>query len=565
VAYTIQPRAGLPTGTTISGGASIVFDVNAPLATNQTRNTLDAGNPTSRVADLPAITTTADFPVNWSGSDDASGIGYYNVFVSDNGGPFTPWQTGTTDTSATCHGAFGHTYAFFSEALDSVGHIQTAPKTAGMATTMLVAPPTSSVLPLPAIAPSPTFTVSWSGSPGTGADGIASYDIFVATDGGPLQTWLTATMATSATFNGQPGHTYGFASRATDNVGNTQAILMTAQATTTVEAQQAQAVLHLSGLVYTYDGTAHTATLSTDPAGLGGVSVTYTRNNVAVAAPTAAGSYAVVAALSNPAYTAATVTGTLTINPAPLTFTADDASKVEGQPNPAFTAHYAGFVPGEGPAALGGSLSFTTPADSASPAGSYPITPGGLSAANYAIRYVNGSLTVTPAPTPPPPVRVLGVAWQTRKLSKKKSVQNLVVSFSGALEPGAAQNLADYHLATLVKKKKGVTQGKPMALASATYDSSAHTVALVPRGKVSKQVMQLTINAAGTPDSLGRPIDGNRDGQPGGDFQMTFGVGGIRLATIPRPSLARRVSAEAVDALLVANRDPAIRGRWPGP
>ena len=40
----------------------------------------------------------------------------------------------------------------------------------------------------------------------------------------------------------------------------------------------------------------------------------------------------------------------------------------------------------------------------------------------------------------------------------------------------------------------------------------------------------MTINAAGTLDTAGRSIDGDRDGKAGGDFQATLGRAGIRLS-----------------------------------
>src|SRR5207245_1410706 len=45
-----------------------------------------------------------------------------------------------------------------------------------------------------------------------------------------------------------------------------------------------------------------------------------------------------------------------TVNPAPLTVTADNKTKVYGQANPAFTASYSGFVNGDTASSLGGSL-----------------------------------------------------------------------------------------------------------------------------------------------------------------------------------------------------------------
>ncbi len=84
----------------------------------------------------------------------------------------------------------------------------------------------------------------------------------------------------------------------------------------------------------------------------------------------------------------------ITINPAALTITANDATKVLNAPNPALTASYSGFVLGEGPSVLSGVLSCTTTALTNSFVGSYPITCSGQSSTNYTITYVPGTLHV---------------------------------------------------------------------------------------------------------------------------------------------------------------------------
>ncbi|MDY3561912.1 VCBS repeat-containing protein [Gemmata sp. JC673] len=94
-------------------------------------------------------------------------------------------------------------------------------------------PPTATIVPLPAIAPAETFTISWAGDDGAGS-GVASYDVYVSTDGGPLARWLSGTLQTSATFTGASGHRYGFAVRATDHVGLRPAVPVAAQAGTQV-------------------------------------------------------------------------------------------------------------------------------------------------------------------------------------------------------------------------------------------------------------------------------------------------------------------------------------------
>jgi hypothetical protein len=100
-------------------------------------------------------------------------------------------------------------------------------------------------------------------------------------------------------------------------------------------------------------------------------------------------------------YSITYVNGQLTVNPAALTVRGNDASRVYGATNPVFSVSYTGFVSGEDSNVLGGVLVVTTPADTNSAVGTYPIIPGGLTSTNYAITFSNGMLTVNPANTPP--------------------------------------------------------------------------------------------------------------------------------------------------------------------
>ena len=97
-------------------------------------------------------------------------------------------------------------------------------------------------------------------------------------------------------------------------------------------------------------------------------------------------------------YTFAFVNGTLSITRAPLTVTANDATKRYGAANPAFTAKYSGFVNNDSPSDLGGTLHFNTPATTASSVGPYTVTPGGLTSSNYTITFADGTLDATPVP-----------------------------------------------------------------------------------------------------------------------------------------------------------------------
>jgi hypothetical protein len=212
--------------------------------------------------------------------------------------------------------------------------------------------------------------------------------------------------------------------------------------------------------------------------------------------------------------------GTVVVGPAALRVTANDAQIAAGQALPSFNARFAGFVLGQGPNILNGSLSFRVPPGATSQAGRYPITPGGLSAANYAITYIDGSLNVTASQaSSSPPATVVGTQWQTTPPGPKKTAKALVVTFSTALDVTHAQNPNAYRLVTSGRDRTFGSRGaRTILLASATYNATTHSVKLIPQGKLPKQALQLTINAALVLDAQGRPIDGNRDGQPGGNF-----------------------------------------------
>jgi hypothetical protein len=85
------------------------------------------------VTPLPAQTAQFEFAIAWSGQDDAggSGVASFDVYVSDNNGPWTLWQNAVANLSALFTGQFGRTYAFYSMARDQVGNQESPP--AGLA------------------------------------------------------------------------------------------------------------------------------------------------------------------------------------------------------------------------------------------------------------------------------------------------------------------------------------------------------------------------------------------------------------------------------------------------
>ena len=137
-------------------------------------------------------------------------------------------------------------------------------------------------------------------------------------------------------------------------------------------------------------------------------SVTLASDGAAATATVAGSAYPIVpsaavgSGLANYAITYAS--GALAIAPAQLTGQVLDASRAYGDTNPVFSVNYTGFSNNEDATAVTGPMSFTcvdtntNAVDTNSHIGAYPIhVATGQSAANYAISYVDGTLTVNPA------------------------------------------------------------------------------------------------------------------------------------------------------------------------
>jgi MBG domain (YGX type)/Domain of unknown function (DUF4214) len=132
------------------------------------------------------------------------------------------------------------------------------------------------------------------------------------------------------------------------------------------------------------------ASLSTQP----------TLSTTATASSHVAGSpYAVTpGGAVDPDYSISYVPGGVSVTPAPLTITAVNQSKVYGAALPTLTASYSGFVNADTPASLAAPVSLATTANASSHVGQYPIVASGASSRDYATSFVNGAISVNPAP-----------------------------------------------------------------------------------------------------------------------------------------------------------------------
>ena len=109
-------------------------------------------------------------------------------------------------------------------------------------------PPSSHVAPLPSVLTTTSIPLYWSGSDDAKGSGVESFGIYVSDNGGPYSLWFNTAvitnslLVTNATYVGQPGHTYGFYSLATDYAGNMERAHLTADATVLISANSAPQV-----------------------------------------------------------------------------------------------------------------------------------------------------------------------------------------------------------------------------------------------------------------------------------------------------------------------------------
>ncbi len=186
-----------------------------------------------------------------------------------------------------------------------------------------------------------------------------------------------------------------FAGDTTNQASAGSGILSVAQAPLTVTANAASKTYASADPAFSASYAGFVA--GDGPSDLGGT-LEFTTNEPATGyAPV--GTYTITpSGLTSSNYSLSFVAGVLTVNPQALTISANPASKTYGDADPAFSVSYAGFVAGEGPGNLGGTLAFATnePASSYAPVGTYTVTPSGLTSSDYSISFVSGILTVTP-------------------------------------------------------------------------------------------------------------------------------------------------------------------------
>jgi hypothetical protein len=261
--------------------------------------------------------------------------------------------------------------------------------------------PTTSTLTVDGSAPgAPTLTLATTPVPQTGGtvtftdDGDpipGCTDVPVDTEGGVTTCTAPGPLPGPRTLGGAFNGGIGYAASTADPV----AVAGPAPQTVTFEAPE--------------DVTYGDPDLPLGATASSGLPVTYSSSTPSVCTVDGAGALQVLAAgpctvtaaqEGSAAFEPAQQARTFGIDPAVLTVTADDASRVAGDPNPALTATITGFVHDDPPSVVSGAPDLATPATPASEPGTYPITVavGSLSAPSYTFVGMAGTLTITEAP-----------------------------------------------------------------------------------------------------------------------------------------------------------------------
>ena len=269
--------------------------------------------------------------------------------------------------------------------------------------------------------------------------------------------------------------------------------------TASVTVNRAPASITLSNLTRTYDGAPKPVTTTTTPGGLS-TAVTY---NGGTTAPAVAGSYSVVATITDPNYQGS-ASGTLIINPAPASIALSNLTRVyDGSPKPVAAT----TTPGGLPVSITYNGNTTAPSDF----GSYSIV-GTITDPNYQ-GSASGTLSITGQPLS---------TWQSQQFTPAQ-ISSGAAADDADPDGDGLKNLAEYGLGTdpnhntptlaCVRDAGGLslTFTRPKGLPDVTYAAESST------DLVSWTPITITLVTDGPTQTM-RTMDPLTTGNPGCRF-----------------------------------------------
>ena len=187
-----------------------------------------------------------------------------------------------------------------------------------------------------------------------------------------------------------------------------------------------------------------------------------------------------------------------------------------------------------------------------------------------------GTILDDDAPVQAPILDITGPSLvDLQRLGFHAQPTSIVLTFSEELDPARATNVNNYRLVGPGRDRRfGSFDDRAFAIRSVVYDAATRTVTVLPANLLPLHgtVYQLTINGTaplGLTDRLGNLLDGDGDGQPGGnlvrEFGRTTGLRDLRRGRaglgVPPLSTARLTSTTSVlaDHASAPRRRPARR------
>ena len=187
-------------------------------------------------------------------------------------------------------------------------------------------------------------------------------------------------------------------------------------------------------------------------------------------------------------YTITYSDGTFVVTPAGLTITADNQTMVYGAALPTLTASYTGFVNGDTSASLTTQPTLTTTATAASHVadGPYVITAADADDPDYTISYVDGSLSITPAP--------LTIIADNQTEAYGAALPTLTASYSGFVNGDTSTSLTTQPALTTTATVGSPVAGNPYVITASGAVDSDYSISYVS-GTLNVTPVALTITA----------------------------------------------------------------------
>jgi hypothetical protein len=133
VDFSVDLKPGLKNNTKIKNKATIIFDYNEPIETNEYVNTLDLNSPEAITDE--AVLKDGKVVIKCYGSDDESGVAYYDYYASYKNGDFQYIGYSDEEFEYTLpDGTDVRDFAFVVMAVDNVGNVQEQPTAAAVVT-----------------------------------------------------------------------------------------------------------------------------------------------------------------------------------------------------------------------------------------------------------------------------------------------------------------------------------------------------------------------------------------------------------------------------------------------